>query len=113
MSDEIMLEGLGVAPGVLETIVSLAAEQVEGVASVAGKGVAGLVQKGSQRGVVVCLGDDGALAAQVHIAVHYGRPLREVATAVQRAVADALLSQTGHTVTSIDVFIDGIVFPEQ
>ena len=33
MSDEIRLEGLGVAPGVLDTIVTVAAEGVEGVAA--------------------------------------------------------------------------------
>lgn len=113
MSDEIMLEGLGVAPGVLETIATLATEQVDGVASVPGKGVAGLVQKGSTRPVSVCVGDDGALSAQVHISVHFGTPLRSVAGAVQGAVADALLTQTAHAVSSVDVFIDSITFPEQ
>jgi uncharacterized alkaline shock family protein YloU len=113
MSDEIMLEGLGVAPGVLETIATLATEQVDGVAAVPGKGVAGLVQKGSARPVSVCVGDDGALSAQVHISAYFGTPLRGVAGAVQGAVADALLTQTGHRVSSVDVFIDSIAFPEQ
>ena len=113
MSDEIMLEGLGVAPGVLETIATLATEQVEGVAAVAGKGVAGLVQKGSARPVNVCVDDEGSLTAQVHISAYFGTPLRAVAGAVQSSVADALLTQTGQAVCAVDVFIDGIVFPEQ
>jgi uncharacterized alkaline shock family protein YloU len=49
----------------------------------------------------------------VHISVHFGTPLRSVAGAVQGAVADALLTQTGHAVSSVDVFIDSITFPEQ
>jgi uncharacterized alkaline shock family protein YloU len=97
----------------LETIATLATEQVEGVASVPGKGVAGLVQKGSTRPINICVGDDGALSAQVRISVHFGTPLRSVAYAVQESVADALLSQTGHAVSSVDVFIDSITFPEQ
>jgi uncharacterized alkaline shock family protein YloU len=35
-----------------------------------------------------------------------------VAADVQQAVADALLSQTGHAASSVDVFVDGIAFPE-
>lgn len=117
MSEEIRLEGLGVAPGVLETITALATNNVEGVASVAGQGLAGLVQKGGSRGgsrgVCVSIGDDGSLHVELHVTVAYGTPLRKVATDVQRAVADALLSQTGQTVSAVDVFIDGIDFPER
>lgn len=113
MSDEIMLEGLGVVPGVLETIATLAAEQAEGVESVLTRGVAGLVQKSPGRGIVVAVGEDGTLAVQLHLAVKYGIPMRTVATDVQRAVSDALLAQTGQHVSAVDVFIDTIVFPEQ
>ena len=34
MSEELYIDGLGLAPGVMETIVSLAAKDIEGVASV-------------------------------------------------------------------------------
>ncbi len=113
MSDEIMLEGLGVAPGVLETIATLAADKVDGVADVLTRGVAGLVQKGPGRGILVAVGEDGALSVQIHLAVKYGIPLRTVATDVQRSVSDALVAQTGQQVSAVDVFIDSIVFPEQ
>ena len=113
MSDEIMLEGLGVAPGVLETIATLAAEKVDGVADVSGRGVAGLVQKGAGRGIAVAVGDDKALSVQLHLSVKYGIPLRTIATDVQRTVSDALLTQTGQKVSAVDVFIDSIIFPEQ
>ena len=113
MSDEIMLEGLGVAPGVLDTIATLAAEQVEGVVAVLTRGVAGLVQKGPGRGIAVTVCDDKTFSVQIHISVKYGTPLRTVATAVQRSVSDALLSQTAQQVSAVDVFIDSIVFPEQ
>ncbi len=115
MSEEITLDGIGVAPGVLETIAQVSAQSVDGVAQIvsAGGGLAGLVPKGPARGVTVEVGEDGALAASVHISALYGRPLREVATDVQRAVTDALLTHTGQTVASVDVFVDGVVFPEQ
>lgn len=113
MGEEILLEGLGVAPSVLETIATLAAESVDGVEAVLARPVAGLVAKGSARGVTVEVGEDGALAVQVHVQMKYGRPLRKVAEDVKAAIADAMRAQTGHEVGSVDVFIDGIVFPEQ
>ncbi|MRS13161.1 MAG: Asp23/Gls24 family envelope stress response protein [Actinobacteria bacterium] len=114
MSEEIALDGIGVAPGVLETIAQVAAEGVDGVAGVLGAsgGLAGLVQKGTARGVCVQVAEDQALVASVRISANYGRPLREIAGDVQRAVTDALLTHTGQTVASVDVFVDGVLFPE-
>lgn len=114
MSEEITLDGIGVAPGVLETIALVAAEGVDGVAGIPGAaGIAGLVQKGNARGVCVQVNEDDTLVAAVRISAMYGRPLREIAGDVQRAVTDALLTHTGQTVASVDVFVDGVVFPEQ
>ncbi|MCE5204355.1 MAG: Asp23/Gls24 family envelope stress response protein [Coriobacteriales bacterium] len=113
MSEEIQLEGIGVAPGVLETIATLAAEQVPGVAAVQSKGMSGLVGRAPSRGVAVTISDEGALNVQVHIAARYGTPLRSIATDVQKSIADALESQTGQRAASIDVFVDSIVFPEE
>lgn len=116
MSDEIHLEGLGIAPGVLDAIVTMATEQVEGVAGVGASGIAGLVQKGArkgpQRAVDVCVDDEGGVSVTVHVQVTYGSNLREVAGAIQRAVADAVSSQVGVDIASVDVFVDGIVFGE-
>lgn len=116
MSDEIRLEGLGVAPGVLDTIVTVAAEGVAGVAAVGAPGLAGLVQKGARKGaaraVDVCVGDDGGLTCVVHVQIEYGQRLREVAEAVQAAVTEALTSQVGVPVAGVDVFVDGLVFAE-
>lgn len=114
MSEEISLEGMEVAPGVLETIALLAAEGVDGVASVPGasSGLAGLVQKGASRPVLVHVNEGGTLVASVRISAFYGRPLREIAADVQRAVTDALLTHTGQQVATVDVYVDGVVFPE-
>lgn len=113
MTSELRLEGLDVAPGVIETIITLAAQEVDGVVSVDGQGLAGLMQKASRPGPVdVSLADDGTFAVVVHATVAYGRPLREIASDIQRSVADALLSQTGHPASVVDVFVDSITFPE-
>jgi len=116
MSEEIRLDGLGVAPGVLDTIVTVAVESVDGVASVGAPGIAGLVQsasrKGASRAVDVCTDENGGLSATVHLQVIYGHKLKDVASAVQRAVAEAVESQVGVEIATVDVFVDGIVFAE-
>lgn len=115
MSDEIRLEGLGVAPGVLDTIVTMATETVDGVAAVGASGIAGLVQKGARKGaraVDVCVDEAGGITATIHIQVIYGHKLKEVANAVQLAVAEAVSSQVGVEVAAVDVYVDGIVFAE-
>jgi len=113
---EIQLEGLSVAPGVLDTIVTMAAEAVEGVASLGAPGLAGLVQKsarkGAARAVDVCVDEDGKLTAAIHLQVIYGHKLKDVANAVQNSVADAVQSQVGVQIAAVDVFVDGIVFSE-
>jgi uncharacterized alkaline shock family protein YloU len=111
MSDEIRIDGLGIAPGVLETIVSQAASAVDGVSSVeTGQGLAGLVGKAGGKGVEVDL-EGGSLDVALHIAVGYGDPLHEVARGVQSAVAEALESMTGQSVRAVDVYVDDVVFP--
>ncbi len=114
MSDEIKFEGLGVAPGVIDTIVTLAAECVDGVAAVGAPGLAGFVQKGVSKGagraVDVMVAEDGAVSVDVHIHVAYGNRLLDVGRAVRAAVADAISSQVGVAVSAVNVYIDGIVF---
>lgn len=116
MSDEIRLEGLGVAPGVLDTIVTVATESCDGVVAVGAPGIAGLVQKGARKGaaraVDVVTAEDGQVSVTIHVQVRYGMKLREVARCVQEQVSDALVSQVGVEVAAVDVFIDGLVFEE-
>lgn len=116
MSDELRLEGLGVAPGVLDTIVTVAAEGIEGVAAVGAPGLAGLVQKGARKGasraVDVAVDDEGGITATIHLQVLYGHRIRDVAKNVQAAVADAVASQVGVNVKAVDIYVDGIVFAE-
>ena len=112
MSEEIRVAGLGVAPGVLDTIVTLAIEGIEGVAfSSSGQGFGGIVNRASGKAVDFRIDDDGAVDVKLHITAVYGVPLREVALKVQACVADAIESQVGATVGAVDVFIDGIEFP--
>jgi uncharacterized alkaline shock family protein YloU len=112
MTDELRLEGIDVAPGVLETIVTIAAQGVEGVAAVESGGLSGLVKGGSGKGLVVSVGDAGVLSACVHVTLTYGPPLHETAAKVQQAVGEALTSQIGQPVAGVDVYVDAVAFDE-
>ncbi len=112
MTDEIRLDGLGVAPAVLDTIVTLAVKGVDGVVfSSSGQGIGGIVNRASGKAVDFRTDDDGAITVTVHITVTYGIPLRTVAAKVQEAVADAIVSQIGAQVAAVNVYVDGIEFP--
>ena len=111
MATELSLEGLDVAPGVVETMVELAAGQVEGVVCVESSAL-GRISKAA-KSTEVTVGEDGSFVVTLHITAYFGRPLRQLGAAVQDAVSDALESQTGHRASCVDVFIDAVVFPEQ
>jgi len=111
MPAELSLEGLDIAPGVVETMVELAAGQVDGVACVETSAL-GRISK-SAKSTEITLDEEGLFVVTLHITAVYGRPLRQLGAAVQDAVSDALESQTGHAASRVDVFINAIQFPEQ
>ncbi|MEG2459441.1 MAG: Asp23/Gls24 family envelope stress response protein, partial [Raoultibacter sp.] len=99
-----------------ETIVSIAVKEVEGVASVGSSGVGGLRavfgNKPMAQGIDIVANDDDTLTVSVRIDVYYGSVLPTIADAVRVAVVDAVASQIGLTVSSVDVYVDGIQFAE-
>ena len=115
---ELNVEGMALAPGVVETIVSIAVSEVEGVACVGSAGAQGrgiravFGQKPSTQGIEITVNEDNKLAVAVRIEVYYGFVLPEVASSLRQAVADAVASQVVVEVASVDVYIDGIQFAE-
>ena len=104
---DINTESMAIAPGVVETIVTLAVRDVAGVASVgaAPSGIRSLLSfKQSVQGVSVNV--------SVSLRVQSGRSLNEIADNVRKSVADAVLSQVGLTVSRVDIRVDGIVFQD-
>ena len=114
MTDQMNVEGLSIAPGVMETIISVAASEVDGVASLGSFATSGirsmLASKPSTSGIETKMGDDSKLSVAVHVEVYYGYVLPELAANLRQAVADAVASQVGAQVSSVDVYIDGIQF---
>ena len=111
---ELNLDGMALAPGVVETIVSIATNEVDGVASVGQAGAGGLRSvfggKPATQGIDIAVGEDDKLNVSVRIDVYYGYVLPDLAASVRQAVADAVASQVGVSVGSVDVYIDGIQF---
>ncbi len=114
MSD-INTDGMAIAPGVMETIVTLAVRDVPGVVSVgtAPSGIRSLLSfKQSDQGVSVTFNEDDSVSVMVSIQVVSGHSLDEVAATIRSTVADAILSQVGLKVSRVDINVDGIQFQD-
>jgi uncharacterized alkaline shock family protein YloU len=112
---DLNLDGMALAEGVVETIVSIAVQDIDGVASVGNaNSPAGLLaafqSKPMTEGIEVMANDDNTLSIAIRIEVYYGSVLPALADKVRAAIADAVLSQVGVKVGSVDVYIDGIQF---
>lgn len=107
------LEGMALAPGVLETIISIAVAEVEGVASLgpASSGIRSMLGgKQSPQGIEVICDEDESLKVAVHVDAYYGTVLPDLAEKIRTAVVDAAAIQVGVEIAAVDVYIDGIQF---
>ena len=113
---DLNIEGMAIAPGVVETIISLAARDVDGVAGIGDPATSNIRTliggKPSTQGVDVEMAEDGNLHVSIRLIVESGRVLPDVAANVRRSIADALSIQVGAKVSSVDVYIDGIQFED-
>lgn len=119
MSQEITIAGIGIAPEVLAAIVSRAASEVEGVASVGAHNLASnLVSMFSAKAPapvedVEAEVVDDRLRLTVHLTVFFGYPFKALAADVRKAVATAIDAQVGVEVAEVNICIDSLVFPKE
>ncbi|MDR2197522.1 MAG: Asp23/Gls24 family envelope stress response protein [Coriobacteriales bacterium] len=111
------LKGLTIAPGVVEAIVSSAVAQVEGVATIGAQRLSGGIRSAFNRrlptqGVLITADEEGGITVAVRTHIFYGYRIPEVAEQIRKAVAETLKGQVGITVEAVDIFVDGIQFPE-
>ena len=106
--------GMTLADGVVETVISLAVQNIEGVTAVGTSPVGGILSavrnKPSTQGIEITPLEDGSIAVVVHIAVQFGVVMPELADKIREAIVDAVLTQVGMTVSAVDVDIDAISF---
>lgn len=112
---DLNIDGMAIAPGVVETIISLAAREVEGVASVGPAATSGIMSligggKPSTQGIEVTTDENDELHVAIRMEVESGRVLPDIAANVRQAVADAVSTQVGAKVAEVDIYIDGIQF---
>ena len=113
--NELNLDGMALAPGVVETIVSIAANEVEGVAGMcSGGGITDVFgrNKNITRGVKVELGTEEA-AVDIYLIIEYGTPIQTAASNVQENVRKAIESMTGLHVVRVDVHVQGVSFEKE
>lgn len=111
---ELNIDGAAIAPGVVETIVSLAAKSVDGVACIGDPTTSGIFSligsKPSTQGIEIEADEAGDLHVSLRMHVKSGQVLPEVAANVRQAISDAVASQMGMKIGAIDIYVDGIQF---
>lgn len=114
------VNGITIAPGVVETIISLAAAEVPGVSGVGTAGpisaIAAALNAGRSvptGGIELSVDDDNAVKVNVTIQAYYGYRLADVADKVRSAIADALKGQIGADTVSVDIYVDALAFEEK
>lgn len=107
-------EGLGdikINNEVVSTVASLAAVEVDGIVSLAGKTSLAEMwgQKDLTKGVSVEIGKDNTAVVHIEANVEYGIEIYKCAHQVQQAVKNAVERMTGLRVLRVNVTIRGIV----
>ncbi|MBY6035551.1 Asp23/Gls24 family envelope stress response protein [Fictibacillus nanhaiensis] len=102
-----------ISPEVIEVIASIAASDVEGVASMRGSFASGVVErlgkKTHGKGVKVEL-SEGGISIDVYVSMKYGVAIPDVAQKIQDHIRQALLDMTALEATDINVFVVGVQF---
>ena len=117
MQEAFSTNSMTIAPGVVDRVIALAAEQVEGVAVVSsyvsGGLIAQLISRARREAITATIADDGKLDCKVHLFMFYGYDIPKVAGEVRQNIADAVLLQTGLEVKTVDICVEGIEFKKK
>ncbi|MFZ2331589.1 MAG: Asp23/Gls24 family envelope stress response protein [Lactobacillus delbrueckii] len=101
---------------VLEVILGISAQKVDGVAEMRAGLKSGLSRvfgrEDRGKGVAVSVDEDGELTADVYVYLKYGVNVPAVAGKIQEALKQQLTQMTDMNLKSIDVHVVGLVFPE-
>ena len=104
-----------IADDVISVIASLAAAEVEGVAGMSGSLAGGIVErfgrKNLSKGIKVEASEESAVVS-MNINVIYGFKIQDVCMAIQESVKNAIESMTGLFVKEVNIYVQGITFPQ-
>ncbi|MBT2571640.1 Asp23/Gls24 family envelope stress response protein [Planococcus sp. ISL-110] len=107
------LGNIEVAPEVLEIIASIAATDIEGVASMRGNFASGVVERLGKKvhgkGIKTDLSEEG-LAIDVYCVINYGVSIPKTALKIQEQVRQTLENMTSLQTQEVNVHITGVNF---
>ncbi|MDN7240497.1 Asp23/Gls24 family envelope stress response protein [Planococcus sp. N028] len=110
------LGNIQVAPEVLEIIASIAATDIEGVASMRGTFTSGVAERLGKKvhgkGVKTELVDD-ELMIDIYCVINYGVSIPKTALKIQEQVRQTLLNMTSLQTQEVNVHITGVQFETQ
>ncbi|MBD5431778.1 Asp23/Gls24 family envelope stress response protein [Lactobacillus agrestimuris] len=121
-SSKILLSGeengeqIKIDPSVLEVILGIAAEKVDGIVNMRGtltssiKKVLGQSDHG--KGVSVTTDEDGQLVADIYVYLEAGVNVPSVAAKLQKTLKTQLVQMTDLTLKAINIHVVGLVFPD-
>lgn len=121
-SSKILLSGeengeqIKIDPSVLEVILGIAAEKVDGVVSMRGNLTSGIKRvlghSDHGKGVNVAVDEDGQLVADIYVYVEAGVNVPTIAMGLQKVLKAQLVQMTDLTLKAINIHVVGLVFPE-
>ena len=110
------LGNIEVAPEVLEIIASIAATDIEGVASMRGNFASGVVERLGKKvhgkGIKTDLSEEG-LAIDVYCVINYGVSIPKTALKIKEQVRQTLENMTSLQTQEVNVHITGVNFEAQ
>lgn len=116
LSGEENSEQIKIDPSVLEVILGIAAEKVDGVAGMRGSLKSGLNwvfgREDHGKGVNISVDDDNKLIADIYVYLESGVNVPKVAMTLQKKLKAQLLQMTDLELKAIHVHVVGLVFPE-
>ena len=105
-------DGTRISDDVIVTIVARVLSEIEGVASVPGGIVSGILgRKGVGKGIKV-EANDQEVAIDVALTLNYGIRIPEVAAEIQSKTRQAVEEMTGKYVRAVNVTVQGMRLPE-
>ncbi len=105
-----------IANDVVATIASLATVDVDGVEGMSGgiaNGIAEILgRKQLTKGVKVEVKETEAII-DIYVIIRYGTKIPEASAKIQKNVKEAVEVMTGLNAVSVNVYVQGVVFPEE
>lgn len=109
-------EEIEIDPSVLEVIMGIAAEKIDGVAEMHGNVRSGinrvLGREDHGKGVSVNVDEEHNLIADVYISVDAGKYVPEIAMNLQKVLKQEVLQMTDLDLSEINVHVTGLKFPD-